>query len=142
VEPDAALCVEAADVRDRWRPDETDDEEQSFADFDALRTSYVYVPGSRRYSDTAAYLLTTEAWSTQAGVVLPARREVARSGGCAGVVADNLASALGELEQVLAAGDGPGPLLDVAAPRSRRRTAVAGSIPGPDDDTRTEIPPS
>jgi hypothetical protein len=29
-----------------------------------LRTGDVYVPGSRRYADPAAYLLTTDAWST------------------------------------------------------------------------------
>jgi hypothetical protein len=32
---------------------------------DGLRTGDVYVPGSRRYSDPAAYLLTPDKWSTQ-----------------------------------------------------------------------------
>ena len=50
---------------------------------DGLRTGDVWVPGSRRYSDPAAYLLTAEAWSTHrasfCGLV-----EVARPGGRAG----------------------------------------------------------
>ncbi len=51
---------------------------------DGLRTGDVWVPGSRRYSDPAAYLLTTEAWGDPPGIVLRARGQVARPGGRAG----------------------------------------------------------
>ena len=45
---------------------------------DGLRSGDVYVPGSRRYADPAAYLLTPEAVGRPAGGVLPAGRQAHR----------------------------------------------------------------
>ncbi|MDG3017226.1 Tn3 family transposase [Speluncibacter jeojiensis] len=73
---------------------------------DALRSGDVWVPGSRRYADPAAYLLTCEQWADQRAefcrlVGKPADAALALAG-----VQDELHTALGELEQALAAGDG------------------------------------
>lgn len=72
-----------------------------------LRTGDLYVPGSRGYSDPATYLLTAEKWSAQR---VEFCRLVGKSANPARALAaaeDELGQALGELEQVLAAGDGP-----------------------------------
>ncbi|MFB9835522.1 Tn3 family transposase [Actinoallomurus acaciae] len=74
---------------------------------DGLRSGDVFVPGSRRYSDPAACLLTLDKWADQrvefcrlVGKPVEAFRALARA-------EDELGEALGELEEVLAAGDGP-----------------------------------
>ncbi len=74
---------------------------------DGLRTGDVFVPGSRRYSDPAAYLLTEDKWAAQ-------REEFCRLVGKPADAAQGLAdaegelhAALGELEATLGAGDGP-----------------------------------
>ncbi len=74
---------------------------------DGLRTGDVFVPGSRRYSDPAAYLLTPTKWIGHraefcrlVGKPADAITGLAQAG-------DELNTALGELEQTLAAGDGP-----------------------------------
>ena len=74
---------------------------------DALRCGDVYVPGSRRYANPTAYLISPQAWEGQ-------REEFCR---LVGVPADQatalarvqteLHTALGELEGVLAGGAGP-----------------------------------
>jgi hypothetical protein len=74
---------------------------------DALRSGDVHVPGSRRYADPTAYLITPEAWPAQraefcALVGVPAFPAEALAG-----VDTELHAALGELEQVLAGGQGP-----------------------------------
>ena len=73
---------------------------------DGLRSGDVYVPGSRRYADPAAYLLTSEQWE-------PQREEFCRLVGksadptrALAAASDELHEALGELEAVLVAGDG------------------------------------
>jgi hypothetical protein len=74
---------------------------------DGLRSGDVYVPGSRRYADPAAYLLTSEQWEPQRAEFC---RLVGRSADPARALAaatDELHEALGELETVLADGDGP-----------------------------------
>lgn len=74
---------------------------------DGLRTGDVFVPGSRRYADPAAYLLTREQWE-------PQRAEFCRLVGKSEDPARALATlvekwhdAVGELEKVLAEGDSP-----------------------------------
>jgi hypothetical protein len=74
---------------------------------DGLRTGDVFVPGSRRYSDPAAYLLTPGKWADH-------RVEFCRLAGKPADAATGLAevekelhTALGELEQTLAEDDGP-----------------------------------
>ncbi len=74
---------------------------------DGLRTGDVWVPGSRRYADPGAYLLTTEAWSTHRASFCQLVGRSADPAVALAAVADELADVLGELEQVLAAGDGP-----------------------------------
>ncbi len=67
----------------------------------------VYVPGSRRYADPAAYLLTSEQWE-------PQRTEFCRLVGrsadpsvALAAVVEELNTAVGELETVLAEREGP-----------------------------------
>ena len=74
---------------------------------DGLRTGDVWVPGSRRYADPAAYLLTTDAWSTHRAAFCQLVGKSTDPAVALAAVADELAGALGDLEQVLAAGDGP-----------------------------------
>lgn len=74
---------------------------------DGLRSGDVFVPGSRRYADPAAYLLTAEQWAPQRAEFC---RLVGKHGdpgqGLAAVV-DELHAAVGELETVLSQGEGP-----------------------------------
>ena len=74
---------------------------------DALRSGDVHVPGSRRYADPTAYLIAIDAWPAQ-------REEFCRLVGVAAAAEDALAqvetelgAALGDLEGVLADGQGP-----------------------------------
>nr|WP_254679021.1 Tn3 family transposase [Arthrobacter sp. 24S4-2] len=74
---------------------------------DGLRTGDVFVPGSRRYSDPALYLLTPEKWGVQREefcqlVAKPADPERALA-----AMQEELNEALDGLEEVLARGDGP-----------------------------------
>jgi hypothetical protein len=67
----------------------------------------VFVPGSRRYADPAAYLLTPPAWDRQREefchlVGKPADPAIALDQAEA-----ELDAAVGDLERVLAVGDGP-----------------------------------
>ncbi|MGW3542650.1 Tn3 family transposase [Nocardia niigatensis] len=74
---------------------------------DGLRSGDVYVPGSRRYADPAAYLLTPEQWEPHRAEFC---RLVGKSADPARALAsatDELYEALGELETVLTEGDGP-----------------------------------
>ena len=74
---------------------------------DGLRTGDVYVPGSRRYADPAAYLLTADQWSLQRASFCGLVGKSADPAVALAAVGDELTGALGELEQVLATGDGP-----------------------------------
>ncbi len=74
---------------------------------DGLRSGDVFMPGLRRYADPAAYLLTPVQWE-------PARAEFCRlvgkpadPGRALAVAVDELHEAVGELETVLAQGEGP-----------------------------------
>jgi hypothetical protein len=74
---------------------------------DGLRCGDVFVPGSRRYADPTAYLLTPQKWAEQrvefcqlVGRPADARVTMAQA-------ADELHEALSELERVLAQGNGP-----------------------------------
>ncbi|MGY2025738.1 Tn3 family transposase, partial [Nocardia gipuzkoensis] len=74
---------------------------------DGLRSGDVYVPGSRRYADPAAYLLTTEQWEPQRGEFCRLVGRPADPGVALAAVIDELHTAVGELEAVLAEGEGP-----------------------------------
>ncbi|MGH3857988.1 Tn3 family transposase, partial [Actinokineospora sp.] len=74
---------------------------------DGLRTGDVWVPGSRRYSDPATYLLTQDKWSQQRGEFCQLVGKPADPARALAAAEDELGQALGELEAVLAAGDGP-----------------------------------
>ncbi len=74
---------------------------------DALRSGDVHVPGSRRYADPTAYLISPEAWPAQRAefctlVGVPADPTTAL-----GRAADELHTAVGELDAVLAGGRDP-----------------------------------
>lgn len=74
---------------------------------DGLRTGDVFVPGSRRYADPAACLLTRDQWEPQRAEFC---RLVDKSDDPARALAtlvDEWHEAMGELEKVLAEGDGP-----------------------------------
>ncbi|MFJ2032321.1 Tn3 family transposase [Streptosporangium sp. NPDC087985] len=74
---------------------------------DGLRSGDVFVPGSRRYSDPAAYLLTPDKWVDQRAEFCQLVGKPADPDRALAAAADELGEALGELEGVLAAGDGP-----------------------------------
>ncbi len=92
---------------------------------DGLRTGDVFVPGSRRYSGPAAYLLTPRTWADQRGefcrlVGKPADPDAALS-----QVTEELHTALGDLEQTLSHPP-PGGGLDTHRPRRTRRLGTRG----------------
>ena len=73
---------------------------------DGLRTGDVFVPGSRRYSDPAAYLITPEKWADQRAEFCRLVGKPADAPTGLAQVEDELHTALGELEQSLAVGGG------------------------------------
>ncbi|MFI0487470.1 Tn3 family transposase [Actinomadura sp. 9N215] len=74
---------------------------------DGLRSGDVWVPGSRRYSDPAAYLLTPAKWADQRGEFCRLVGKPADAAAGLALLEEELHAALGELERTLAAGDGP-----------------------------------
>jgi TnpA family transposase len=74
---------------------------------DGLRSGDVFVPGSRRYSDPAAYLLTPDKWADQRAEFCQLVGKPTDPARALAAAEDELGEALGELEEVLAAGDGP-----------------------------------
>lgn len=74
---------------------------------DGLRSGDVYVPGSRRYADPAAYLLTAEQWEPQRAEFCRLVGKPADPGVALAAAVEELHEAVGELEAVLAGGDGP-----------------------------------
>ncbi|MGO8889196.1 MAG: Tn3 family transposase [Streptosporangiaceae bacterium] len=73
---------------------------------DGLRSGDVWVPGSRRYADPAAYLLTPARWAGQRAEFCRLAGKPAAADAALAAVAGELHQALGELEHTLAAGDG------------------------------------
>lgn len=73
---------------------------------DGLRTGDVFVPGSRRYSDPAAYLLTPAKWADQRVEFCRLVGKPADAAAGLAEVEQELHTALGELEQTLGEGDG------------------------------------
>ncbi|SDP28543.1 Transposase and inactivated derivatives, TnpA family [Actinopolyspora xinjiangensis] len=74
---------------------------------DALRSGDVWVPGSRRFADPTTFLLPARRWEALRGeycALVGAPQEVDEALENAG---EQLHAALGELEPLLAAGDGP-----------------------------------
>jgi hypothetical protein len=67
----------------------------------------VFVPGSRRYADPAAYLLTAEQWEPQRAEFCRLVGKSADPARALAAATDELHAAVGELESVLAEGDGP-----------------------------------
>jgi TnpA family transposase len=74
---------------------------------DGLRTGDVFVPGSRRYADPAAYLLTAEQWEPQRAEFCRLVGKSADPARALAAATDELHAAVGDLEAVLADGDGP-----------------------------------
>ncbi|MEO6089760.1 MAG: Tn3 family transposase [Umezawaea sp.] len=74
---------------------------------DGLRSGDVFVPGSRRYSDPAAYLLTPAKWADHRAEFCRLVGKPTDPARAMAEATDELAEALGGLEQVLATGDGP-----------------------------------
>nr|WP_238815708.1 hypothetical protein [Nocardia brasiliensis] len=74
---------------------------------DGLRTGDVFVPGSRRYADPAAYLLTPDQWEPQRAEFCRLVGKPADPAAALAVLTDEWFTAVGELEQMLAVGDGP-----------------------------------
>ena len=74
---------------------------------DGLRSGDVWVPGSRRYCDPAAYLLTADDWAGQRAQFCRLVDKPADAAAGLAQVEDELHTALGELERTLSAGDGP-----------------------------------
>ena len=74
---------------------------------DGLRSGDVWVPGSRRYCDPTAYLLTREKWADQRAEFCRLVGKPADATTALAQLQDELHTALGELEQTLSEGDGP-----------------------------------
>ncbi|MFF0144514.1 Tn3 family transposase [Amycolatopsis sulphurea] len=74
---------------------------------DGLRSGDVFVPGSRRYSDPTAYLLTPDKWADQRTEFCQLVGKPADPARALADAENELGEALAELEEVLAAGDGP-----------------------------------
>ncbi|MEV0106750.1 Tn3 family transposase [Nocardia sp. NPDC050799] len=74
---------------------------------DGLRSGNVFVPGSRRYADPAAYLLTPEQWAPQRGEFCRLVGRPPDPGVALAAVVEELHTAVGELDTVLAEGEGP-----------------------------------
>jgi len=74
---------------------------------DGLRTGNVFVPGSRRYSDPAAYLLTPEQWAEQRLEFCQLVGKPTAAATALTAVQEELGEALGQLDQTLAGGEGP-----------------------------------
>ncbi len=74
---------------------------------DGLRTGDVFVPGSRRYSDPAAYLLTEDKWADQRVEFCRLVGKPADAATGLAEATDELHTALGELDATLGQGDGP-----------------------------------
>jgi Tn3 transposase DDE domain len=73
---------------------------------DGLRSGDVWVTGSRRYADPAAYLLTSARWAGQRAEFCRLAGKPAAADAALAAVAGELHQAMGELEHTLAAGDG------------------------------------
>lgn len=74
---------------------------------DGLRTRDVFVPGSRRNADPAAYLLTSGQWEPQRDEFCRLVGKAVDPGETLAEVIDELHDATGELEKVMSTGDGP-----------------------------------
>ncbi|AHH97577.1 Tn3 family transposase [Kutzneria albida] len=74
---------------------------------DGLRTGDVFVPGSRRYSDPAAYLLTPCKWADHRVEFCRLVGKPVNADAALNQVGEELHTALGELEQTLAGENGP-----------------------------------
>ncbi|GAA4479678.1 Tn3-like element TnAs1 family transposase [Rhodococcus olei] len=74
---------------------------------DGLRSGDVHVPGSRRYADPAAYLLTADQWQLQRDEFCRLVGKPADPARALAATVDELHDAVGELEEVLAGGEGP-----------------------------------
>jgi hypothetical protein len=74
---------------------------------DGLRTGDVFVPGSRRHSDPAAYLLTPTKWADQRAEFCRLVGKPTDAAPALAQVENALNTALGDLEATLAEGEGP-----------------------------------
>ncbi|MFF7945155.1 Tn3 family transposase [Nocardia gamkensis] len=74
---------------------------------DGLRSGDVFVPGSRRYADPAAYLLTPARWEPQRDGFCRLVDKPTDPARALSALTDEWGAAVGELEQMLADCDGP-----------------------------------
>lgn len=74
---------------------------------DGLRTGDVFVPGSRRYGDPAAYLLTRDQWNDHRAEFCRLVDKHADATTALAAATEELHTALGALEVALEQGDGP-----------------------------------
>jgi TnpA family transposase len=104
---------------------------------DGLRSGDVFVPGSRRYADPAAYLLPPQAWPAQRAEFCRLVGKPADADTALAAAEQELRIALAELDQVLAQGGGPVRLDDhgdlVIAP------LTAEQVPDAVDELRDEL---
>ncbi|MBL1119603.1 Tn3 family transposase [Streptomyces sp. 110] len=104
---------------------------------DSLRSGDVYVPGSRRYDNPAAYLFTPAQWEDHRTEFCRLVGESPEAGEALALVRDELDGALNGLEETLEKGDGPVRLNEqgelVISPLS------AEDIPGEADELHAEL---
>ena len=110
---------------------------------DGLRSSDIYVPGSRRYADPAAFLLSGQQWEARRAEYCHLVGKPADGRAALAAAADELHAALADLEAQLAAGDPAGVRLnddgeliiprlaaeDVPAEAAALRDELAGMLP-------------
>jgi TnpA family transposase len=75
---------------------------------DGLRSGDVFVPGSRRYADPASFLLTPQAWEPQRAEFCTLVGKPASATDALAAADEELHTALGDLETLLARGGGTG----------------------------------
>ena len=108
---------------------------------DGLRTGDVHVPGSRRYADPTGHLMAPERWQLQRGEYCSLVGKPPDGRDALALARDELHAALGDLEQVLADGNGPVRLGDDGESSPGSSTSSSGDLrtAGGEDDTSTDI---
>lgn len=74
---------------------------------DGLRSGDVWVPGSRRYADPASYLISKPDWNSVRAEFCQLVSKPADAAAALAGLTDELHAAVGDLDEMLAGGDGP-----------------------------------